>query len=302
MAEFILPNEKVAAIPLPRGSSMIKDSKHVGYFMYPRTEASFVLPRKLPSGNWVECLTKDERAYLEKELGVNLSFNRGNPYWGTRHVKIKRTEELLSSGFDIDISTPDGYLDWKILTKVPQFAPSWDERNNSMEYRFALVREGERLKDDYVEATTKQNAFERFAKIKNNKEKLFDFLIRYGIKANKDATIEFLRTEVWKLVDKFPEKFNEIVGDTDYETKIFLDKALRCGAVKLIGKTTYALGYGKEDIIGSTLGLAIIYLKDKRNSTTLMEIQARIEGKEFKKEKTDKTEDISLEDTKEKTD
>lgn len=293
----MLPKEKVTAIPLPRGSSMITDPKHVGYFMYPRTEASYVLPRQLPSGNWVECLTKAEREYLEKELGVNLSFNRGNPYWGTRHVKIKRTEELLIKGFDLDISTPDGYLDYKILTKVPQFAPSWDERNNSMEYRFALVKEGERLSEEYADATAKQDAFEKFSKLKNNKEKLFDFLVRYGLRPDKDSTIEFLRTEVWKLVDKFPEKFNEIVGDTDYETKIFLDKALRCGAIKLIGKTTYALGYGKEDIIGSTLGLAIIYLKDKRNSTTLMEIQARIEGKEFKKEK-EKTKDTESEDNK----
>lgn len=279
MAEFKLPQEKVTITPIPRGSSMIKDKDHVGYFMYPNTEATTTLPRDIKSGNWIKCLTEDEQKYLEKELGVNLSFNKDNKFWSKRHVHIKRTEELLRSGIAMDISNPDGYLDYKILSVQGYFAPSWEERNSKpMEYRFALTREGEQLSDDQREADIEQEASERFSKIKNNKEKLMDFLVRYGSKPDKDSTIEFLRTQVWKLVSKFPTKFLEIVGDPDYETKIFLDKALRAGAIKMIGRTTYALNYGKGDTIGSTLGLAISYLKDKANSTTLLEIQARIES------------------------
>jgi hypothetical protein len=278
MAEFQLPKEKVTITPIPRGSSMIKDETHVGYFMYPNTEASYVLPREL-SGNWVKCLNKAEQEFLEKELGANLSFNKDNKYWSKRHVHIKRTEELLRAGINLDISTPDGYLDYKILSVQPVFAPSWEERNaKPLEYRFAITREGEKLDDDQREADIEQNASEIFTKMKNNKEKLLDFLVRYGSKPDKDSTIEFLRTQTWKIASKFPLKFLEIVSDPDYETKIFLDKALRCHSIKMICRTTYALNYGKGDIIGSTLGLAIAYLKDKANSTTLLEIQARIEG------------------------
>jgi predicted CopG family antitoxin len=289
MAEFKLPNEKITITPLPRGSSMIKDKDHVGYFMYPNTEATTVLPRDINSGNWVKCLTEDEQKYLEKELGVNLSFSKNNKFWSNRHVHIKRTEELLRSGIVMDISNPDGYLDYKILSVQGYFAPSWEDRNaKPMEYRFAITKEGEKLDDDQREADIEQEASNKFFKMKNNKESLTDFLIRYGAKPDKDSSIEFLRTQVWKLVTKFPTKFLEIVGDSDYDTKIFLDKALRCNAIKMIGRTTYALNYGKGDTIGSTLGLAISYLKDKANSTTLLEIQARIEG-EGKKTQVTKT-------------
>ena len=283
MAEFKLKEEKVTITPIPRGSSMIKDKEHVGYFMYPNTEASYTLPRDLASGNWIKCLTKEEQDFLEKELGANLSFNKDNKYWSKRHVHIKRTEELLRGGIELDISTPDGYLDYKILCCQPVFAPSWEDKDKKpLEYRFVVTREGEKLDDDQREADVEQDATERFTKIKNNKEKLIDFLTRFGGKPDKDSSIEFLRTQTWKIASKFPEKFLEIVGDPDYETKIFLDKALRCGAIKMIGRTTYALNYGKGDTIGSTLGLTIAYLKDKANSTTLLEIQARIEGKDKK--------------------
>jgi hypothetical protein len=283
MAEFKLPNEKVTITPIPRGSSMIKDKDHVGYFMYPNTEASTTLPRDIKSGNWIKCLTEEEQKFLEKELAVNLSFNKDNTFWSKRHVHIKRTEELLRSGIALDISNPDGYLDYKILSVQGYFAPSLEEKNSKpMEYRFALAREGEQTNDDQKEADIEQDATERFTKMKNNKEKLIDFLTRFGGKPDKDSAIEFLRTQTWKIASKFPEKFLEIVSDPDYETKIFLDKALRCGAVKMIGRTTYALNYGKGDTIGSTLGLVISYLKDKANSTTLLEIQARIEGNDKK--------------------
>jgi hypothetical protein len=291
--EFKLPNEKITITPLPRGSSMINDPKHIGYFMYPNTLASYTLPREM-SGNWVKCLTEEEQEFLEKKLGVNLSFNKSNTYWTKRDVRIIRTEELLRSGFPIDISNPDGYLDYKILSVQGCFAPSWDERNSKpLEYKFVIVREGEKLSDDQEEADIEQEASDKFSKMKNNKEKLIDFLIRYGDKPDKDSTIEFLRTNVWKIVKKFPDKFLKTIEDVDYDTKIFLDKALRCSAIKLIGKTTYALNYANNDIIGSTLGLAIAYLKDKANSTTILEIQARIEVEESKRKskvKKDKTE------------
>jgi len=274
--EFKLKDDIITVIPIPRGNSMIKDPNHVGYFMYPDTSASFVLPRRM-NGNWAECLTLDEKEYLEKELNVDLSFSRNNNFWASRHVKINRTPELLINGIEIDISTPDGYLDYKILAAHPVFAPSWDERHNP-EYRFALIKRGEKLEEEFEEASIKQNAFLKFNEIKNNKEGLLDFLIRYGKRPGKDQSLEYLRTEVWKIVDILPKEFMKVVGDSNYETKVFIDKALRSGGMIMKGRNTYCLGYGSEDVLGRTLEETILYLKDKKNQTIYLEIQARIEN------------------------
>jgi hypothetical protein len=278
MAVFKLPNEKVTITPIARGSSMIKDPTHVGYFMYPNTEFSVVLPRKLSDGSWVECLDEDERKFLETQLKADLSFRKDNKYWSKRHIIIKRTEELLRVGYEIDLSTPDGYLDFKILSVNPRIAPSWDKRNDSMEYKFAIVRHGEKLVEDQTAADAKMDAFDSYSKIKNNKEALIDFLVRFGKKPDENSSLEFLRTQVWKIVDSTPEKFTIIVSDPDYEMKTFIDKALSAGALKVQGRTTYTLGYGNEDVIGRTMKDAILYLKDKKNNVTLLEIQGHIEN------------------------
>jgi hypothetical protein len=278
---FELPKEgtKITITPIPRGSSMIKDPTHVGYFMYPNTEFSCILPRRLSDGAWVKCLTEAEQKFLEEKLKADLSFRKDNKFWSNRHIIIKRTEELLLSGFDLDISNPDGYLDYKIMSVNPKFAPSWDKRNDSLEYRFALVSKGEKLSEDNAKEEVKMTAYDLYSKIKNNKEALTDFLVRFG-KPNidKNSPIEFVRNEVFKVVDTTPSKFVEILGDVDYEMKTFIDKALSSGGLKMQGRTTYTLGYGSEDVIGRTLKDAILYLKDKLNNITYLELQARIEN------------------------
>lgn len=279
--EFKLPMKGLVKLtPIPRGSAMIKDPNHVGYFMYPNTEATFTLPRYISNNTWVKCLDEEEQLFLEKELKEDLSFRKDNIFWTKRRVKISRTDSLLKSGFPIDISTPDGYLDYKILSVQPTICKSWDERNDTPEYKFALVTEGEIMDSEISSADIKQECFEHFSKIKNSHKQLLDFLAMFGGNklADKTHTVDFLRTEVWKILDKTPEKYKKVIDDINYETKVFINDCLSVGALKMSGRTTYCLGYGSEDVIGRTLQDTVDYLKDKKNSLAIMELQARIDS------------------------
>lgn len=275
---FRLPNKgtMITLTPIKRGSAMIKDPEHIGYFKYPDTELSYILPRNINNGNWIECLTKDEQIFLGEELDADLSFRKDNTFWSERRVKIRCTQEVIKMGYRLDISTPDGYLDYKILCKQGVICKSWDERENSMEYQFALVSDGEILDSGVETANIKQTAFEYFSKIKNGRKKLFDFLMVYGNKPDPYTSIDYLRTQVWNIVDTAPNKFMKIVEDPDFEIKATINDYMTSGALKLDGRTTYKLGYGSEDIIGRTLKDAISYLRDKRNSATLLELNARL--------------------------
>lgn len=278
--EFKLPiRGTIKVMPIARGSAMIKDPKHVGYFMYPDTEATCTLPRYASNNTWYKCLTDEEQEFLQKELKEDLSFRKDNIFWTKRIVKIKRTDSLLSNGYTIDISNPDGYLDYKILAAQSWICDSWEKRNDTPEYRFALVTEDEIQDSEISSADIKQACFEHFNKIKNSHKQLLDFLAMFGGKkaADKTHTIEFLRKEVWKILDNTPDKYKKIIDDPNYETKVFINDCLSAGALKIINRTTYALGYGSEDIIGRTLQDSLSYLNDKRNSATILELQARID-------------------------
>lgn len=279
---FTLPLKKVIVKPIPRGSSMIQDPDHVGYFMYPETEASYILPRSLANGNWIQCLTKEEQMFLEEELKVDLSFRKDNFFWSNRRVSIKRTDRLLAEGEPLDISTPDGYLDYKILLAQAAICGSWNKRNDKAEYKFAIIEEDEIQDQEISEAELKEECFEHYVKIKASKKKLYDFLVMFGKKPHKDSALEFLKAEVYKVLDEKPISYKKIIDDKNYETKVFINDALTAGGLKLAHgtKSTYTLGYGSEDVIGRTLDDTINFLKDKKNSSFVLEIQARIENAE----------------------
>lgn len=266
----------ITLTPIKRGSAMIKDPEHIGYFKYPDTEISHILPRNINNGNWIPCLTTDEQEFLEEELNVDLSFRKDNIYWSERRVKVRCTPELIKNGLKMDISTADGYLDYKILSKQGTICDSWDKRFDNMEYQFALVADGEILDSAVETANIKQEVFEYFSKIKNGRKKLYDVLTVYGKKPEPTTSIDYLRTEVWNIVDTVPAKFMKIVQDPDFEMKASISDYLTSGALKLEGRTTYKLGYGSEDVIGRTLKDAINYLKDRKNSATILELDARL--------------------------
>jgi hypothetical protein len=275
---FQLPRKGIIKVmPIPRGSAMIKDPNHVGYFMYPNTEATYTLPRYASNNTWVKCLTDEEIEFLEKELKEDLSFRKDNPYWTKRKVKIKRTDALLANGFSIDISNADGYLDYKVLSVQPTICDGWEKRNDTPEYRFALVTEGEIMNSEIDSADIEQECFEHFTKIKNSHKQLMNFLLMFGNKADKTHTVDFLRTEAWKIMKNSPKKYKKVIDDPNYETKVFINDCMTAGALKLQGRTTYTLGYGSEDVIGRTLLDTVLYLKDKKNSATILELEARIE-------------------------
>lgn len=276
--EFKLPNETITITPIPRGNSMIKDEKHVGYFMYPNTEYTCTLPRDQKTGNWVECLTKAEQEFLSRELNANLSFSKSNSYWKKRIVRIKRTEDLIKLGYKMDISKADEYLDFKILSAQSTIANSWDDRYNSLEYKFAIVRSGEKEKEDSARTKIKEEAFDAYKEMKHDKSKLVDYLVRTGRKVDSNSDIDFIRSQVFNVVDNDPKEFVSIVLDPDYDMKVFIDKSLTSGGLVMDGRTTYRLGYGNGDVIGRTLKDAILYLKDKKNQTIYLELQARIEN------------------------
>ena len=274
---FKLPKKTITIKPIERGNQMIKNPEHVGYFMYPDTEITLILPRKLSNNSWKECMTEEERKFVENELKEDLSFRANNKFWSTRKIKIKKTESLMRTGQKLDLSNIDDYIDYCILKVQPIVSPSWEERLDSAEYRFALVEDGEVLHKGTKTADTKLKAFEVFTKMQHSKEKLVKFLQVFGKNVDINQSLEFLRSEVYNIVDLTPSKFVDVIEEPNYESKAFIYEAMRYKGLKVTSRNTYCLNFGQEDVIGRTLQDAIDYIKDAKNSNIILEIQAIID-------------------------
>ena len=90
-----------------------------------------------------------------------------------------------------------------------------------------------------------------------------------------NAKLDFLKSEVSKIIDSDIDGFLVISEDKNFEMKLFIETCLENGALYKEGRTKIALPGG--DIIGNTLDEAIEFLRNKKNSDIYATLKAKTE-------------------------
>jgi len=289
MNKFALPlNKVIVLVPIVRKKSFMGKPKHDGVFMYTGTSINFVLPKSSSTGKHVDPLTKEEREFLEKELSINLNIHQKGKYekgklisgniYDTYNITVKKSSEDLSKlKLTLHISeSAEDYLKYKILLKCPNVAPAWENRNDTPEYEWALRDKNEEFVEKQNIAQLRREAYIWFSKIAGNKTKLIDYLRQLGENVDNGSTL----SELEPLVDNYLQdnyrvrKVIELIRDKSIDDRIFLDKAIRVGAIKhsSIGKYTNIHG----EILGNNRDEVITFFKDKVNSVFVNSIKDKI--------------------------
>jgi hypothetical protein len=305
-SSFTLPRKKIMVKPITKEGKWL-GKEHSGNFMYENTKMIITVPINALSGDLVDPLTDEERKFFENKKVSGLDFEVGdlsvyrksNPstgaynYWHTFEYRLIKNQGVVADETVLDIldlSKPMDYIKYKVLLSNVGLggiiAPSWDARFDQGTYRIAVVDAGyeEATKSNRLDQMSEAFAFAH--KISKSHGSMFDFLNVYwlenrvAIKPSMDSTVDWLKAEITKIIDRDIESFLATIK-SDYEQKLIIHNGMMCGAIRRSG-TTFMLSDGVP--IGNSVTDAILYFKDERNNEEKLRLLAQIDSN--KREKT----------------
>ncbi len=229
---FELPNEKVKVKFIKRKVGIaadVADNHIISGGMLEGSYRKFPVPM-LRSGSLKNVLTAEEKKYFEEGPYEGQKLSMYSSFWDTQYVKLEKLGTIL------DLSVPSEYIQYKILLGWSSIiAPSLKvfKEAPSLAHQFYLERDGEEIRLQSKTLAITKAAWKNFNKIEDNREVLSAVVfLMSGKKVAGNAKLEYLNTEVEKLVDGKAEKFNTLIADSQFETKVLIANAERAGIIK----------------------------------------------------------------------
>ena len=244
-----LQNKTVILKPVIRTYPLINDRKdHVLYFMQDGASKFFVLPKN----NYNEFVNifknENEKEFFEEILGLDLNFNKKTDnFWEKFTVKITKNVNLMEGRIKFDLSDPMDNIRVRIIRLYPDVTEGWENRYDKPKSKFCLVDSDFQEVNSNKEMDILETIWTFRGEIKNSPKKLRDFLTVYYLtkKSTKtvpdDFTVEQLNGEIRRIIEDDKDVVYKIITDPDKDIKLFISRAVRCGAIERKGVTGYAI-------------------------------------------------------------
>lgn len=280
-----LRNERVIIRFIKKPSPLIKDTGHIAYGgMTEGCGRSYCLPQ-LSSGSLMNCLTNDEKDFLEYALGLAPNalsvYNKDNNYWksgsGNAEIKLGKEDTYL------DLSRPHEYILYKMLlanknTICPSLQELQDRPKATYEYVIIHPQDEARLADQEMSVTSK--CYMEFGKWNDDKDVLQCIIeILDGRDMDDNTKIEFLRKKINERIKQDPKMFLSVITDEHLKTKALIRKASKNGIISRRGnyyyltETNEALCNANED---PDLTSAARFLDNPKRQDLLFRIQGKL--------------------------
>ena len=246
---------------------------------------------KLPEnehGTLKECLTDDEREYLESVIKTDLSIysEEGKKFWNSKiaTITLKRTgKDLSDADMVLYLLKPYDYIKYKIALVSHRVASSWDERYDNGEYS-AVIKDGESEFIDTIKKVDKEEkVLSYLMSIKTSKRKMYNLIRLYGdsklsVTVTMNSSLELMYTTLWEIC-KSTKGINGLyplvtIDEKELIMQILVADAVTVGMIEKKG-WEYRLKGGEK--IGSNVDETITYLSDKNNQHTKVRIEQEID-------------------------
>lgn len=242
-----LKSNKVILLPVIRSYPMIGDKKeHVLYFMQDGASRWFILPKNEYNELYNVFKDEDEMEFFSEMTGQDLNPQKPDgSFWNKLIVKITKDVKFMETGKTFDLSDPMDNLRVRILRLSEEVTEGWDHRYDKPRSKFCLVDENYEETSSSKEMDIMEAIWTFWGEIKNSPKKMKDFLSLYFLtkKANKmvpeDFSKEQLSSEIKKVIDSDKQLVYDIINDADADIKLFLSRAVRCGAIERKGVTGF---------------------------------------------------------------
>ncbi len=283
--EKYLRNSKVKVKPIVRGRAFFPKG-HDGEFLYTGCTNRFTLPFSVSKRSYVKIFdSHEEQEFFEDELNKDRGdlslYDRNNDFWGKDFYV-----ELDKGSYDIDLATPIGMLEYKVLlANKDKIAPSWAEKDLNPGYKWAIISEDQENDDAYKIAEKNEHAMELYFKIKSSNKKMYDVLRLLGKKPNRTAldNTRWLKSQISEAIEQkakvsgIPniDDFIEVVEDPLFSEKVFVHDALEIGEIVLEDGKYKITQTGNP--IGRSIDQCVEYLSSPKNSEDKILIKQRLE-------------------------
>lgn len=237
-----LRNEKVIVRFVPHPSMMVQNPKHVLYGgMAENAVRSFVVPKYSSTGMYVNVLTKNEKNYLEKAMGLEYNalsiYKKKDNFWddsnnqGIGRVVLHKQDNYL------DLSIPEDYIKYKILLANKDYiAPSLkelDERPKAT-YQFVIINEKAEAIQNLNRMDTIKRSYMEYGKIENDFDTLRTVVeLTEGRPISNKTKLDHLQGKINEYIQNNPRKFLNTIQDELLPAKVLIRKCIDAG---LIGK------------------------------------------------------------------
>lgn len=242
----------------------------------------YSVPR-LSSGQLVNVLTDDEKTFLEQILNLEVNelsiYRVKDNFWKSSQAQVRLTKQDNM----LDLSDPMQYIQYKILLANKDFiAPSKTDYENTPKatYEYVIINENEELKL----ATNTMNAittsYKEYDKISTDSYKL-RYIIEFmeGRPLSAKTKLDFLQTQINKIIQEQPKTFLTLIKDSLLEAKILLKKSVEKGLIFKRGNSYFT----KDNIPmcetsqEPTLNNAAVYINNPKNQDLLFNLQQKTE-------------------------
>jgi hypothetical protein len=276
-----LRGKKYVVRPIKRKGQWV-GVDHDSSFMNDGAKLGIVVP-VLPGNvlvNPMKEFTKEDVLSFSNELGLpdvqKLNIHVPKSYWRGKTVNLNR------NGLFLELSRIDHFVQFLILrSDTERIAQSWSERFDKGTYKFALVEEGEELRDNVDDLEEKTRAYILFNKMNSNVVKMRDFLYIYYLEKKdakrppKNATLDQLKKEIGRIIEDDRLIYLSILDDDYYNLKLLIQKSVEIGSLKRNGHL-YSLP-GADKPIG-VLSDLLVFLDDTKNQDVRMKLLHQIEN------------------------
>ena len=277
-SKFTLPSDIVIVKFVKRKSGMAAhvDENHViSGGMLSGSKKKFCAPLQ-KNGNIANILTVDEKEFLEKETGLNLSVY--GEFWQNFYVSLYKDD----ANNRFDLSNPMDYISIKILESLNNdVAKSWNDRNKKQTYQFVITRSDEEFKEKKAKLDTKKSAWKLYGKIEDDREKLIGILkLLTNQPISTDSKLNWIQGKVEEYLDSMPSQFLSIIEDPSFDTKVLINKGIDSGLI-IRNSNKYSTVDGLdlcENGQVPSFDNAVKYLDSSKNQEVRSLIEARIDN------------------------
>lgn len=283
-----LRNERIIVKYLPKSQGIWgNDPRHVlAGGLAENASITLVVPR-LTSGLYVNVLTDSEKTFLEDIMGLEYNalsiYKKVDNFWDDRTEGGINKVRLTKQDNYFDLSSPEDYIRYKILLANKDIVcPSIKDLEDRPKatYRFVITSEEADTKNAKLNMSATMQCYKEFGKYENDADVLslvVSIITNKPISSN--SKIDFLQTEVNKLIQNNTKLFLKVITDPMLTTKVLIRKAIEQGHIAKRGDYHYLredntpLCEADEE---PTFNIAAKYLNNPKHQDILFALQSKI--------------------------
>lgn len=284
MVDKYLRDERVEVKPIVRQRSFFAKG-HDGEFMFTGTTRGYMLPYENSTRSYVNIFEdKAEQEWFEDKIGLEKGalsiYDRKSEYWTTFIVEVSK------EGKTLDLSIPSHMIEYKVLkANKKRIASSWEGRNASPGFEFALVSETQVTNENVKTSERDEHAWELFMKLKKSNKKMYDILRVMNVSPQKNAKDDasWLKSELNKIINqkqKAPgvlsiDDFIKAAEDKKLSTKLFVLDAMEINEV-----VQRADGFrltSNDQLLGKNMAQVVDYFDSPAGQEDKLLIKQRLE-------------------------